>query len=66
MAKPPKADIVVSETLGNYALEENLLETLVDARRWLKKGGVLIPGRLRQYAAPVIASRLQAELGASA
>ena len=41
--KPPKADVVVSETLGNFALEEGLLETLVDARRFLKPGGVLIP-----------------------
>ena len=60
--KPPKADIVISETLGNYALEENLLETLVDARRYLAPGGVLIPGRLRQFVAPVVAPRLQREL----
>lgn len=60
--KPPQVDVVVSETLGNYALEENLLETLVDARRYLKKNGIIIPGRLRQYVAPVIAPRLQTEL----
>lgn len=60
--KPPKADLVISETLGNYALEENLLETLVDARRFLNKSGVVIPGRLRQYVAPVIAPRLQDEI----
>ena len=60
--KPPKADVVISETLGNYALEENLLETLVDARRYLGKNGVIIPGRLRQFAAPVIAPRLQNEI----
>lgn len=62
LAKPPKVDVVISETLGNYALEENLLETLVDARRYLNKNGLIIPGRLRQYAAPVISSRLQDEL----
>lgn len=62
LRKPPKADIVLSETLGNYALEENLLETLVDARRFLNKNGVMIPGRLRQFAAPVITARLQDEL----
>ena len=61
MTKPPKADVVISETLGNYALEENLLETLVDARRFLNKNGVIIPGRLRQFVAPVIHSRLQDE-----
>lgn len=62
LAKPPKVDLVISETLGNYALEENLLETVIDARRYLRKSGLIIPGRLRQYAAPVITSRLQAEL----
>lgn len=58
----PKVDVVVSETLGNFALEEGLLETLVDARRFLKPGGHLIPGQLRQYVAPVRTARLQQEL----
>ena len=62
LKKPPQVDVVVSETLGNFALEENLLETAVDARRYLKKGGVLIPGKLRQFVAPVVAPRLQNEL----
>jgi hypothetical protein len=62
MAKPPKADVVISETLGNYALEENLLETMVDARRFLNKNGIVIPGRLRQFVAPVIHPRLQDEI----
>lgn len=57
--KPPKADVVVSETLGNFALEEGLLETLVDARRFLKPGGVLIPAALTQFVAPVVSPRLQ-------
>ena len=57
--KPPKADVVISETLGNFALEEGLLETLVDARRFLKPGGVMIPAALTQFVAPVIRSRLQ-------
>jgi len=60
--KPEKVDVVVSETLGNYALEENLLETLNDARRYLKKNGVLIPCRLKQYVAPVLSTRLQDEI----
>lgn len=62
LRKPVTADVVISETLGNYALEENLLETLVDARRFLNKNGVLIPSRLRQFAAPVFKPRLQEEL----
>ena len=60
--KPEKVDVVVSETLGNYALEENLLETLNDARRYLKKNGVLIPCGLKQYVAPVLSTRLQDEI----
>lgn len=59
IANPPKMDVVVSETLGNYALEEGLLETLVDARRYLKARGILIPGRLRQFVAPVMNAELQ-------
>ncbi|HSW13498.1 MAG TPA: class I SAM-dependent methyltransferase [Solimonas sp.] len=62
LRKPPKVDLVVSETLGNFALEEGLLETLVDARRFLKAGGQVIPARLRQHAAPVPTSRLQREI----
>ncbi len=60
--KPPKVDLVISETLGNYALEENLLETLVDARRFLKPGGTMIPAALTQFVAPVSSARLQAEI----
>ena len=60
--KPPKADIVISETLGNYALEEGLLETLVDARRFLARGGTLIPCALTQFVAPVVSARLQREI----
>ncbi|NKF22337.1 methyltransferase domain-containing protein [Solimonas marina] len=55
-------DLVVTETLGNYALEENFLETAIDARRFLKADGHIIPGRLRQYVAPVLRSRLQSEI----
>lgn len=57
-----KVNLVVSETLGHYALEENLLETLMDARRFLKPGGTILPCGLRQYVAPVLHSRLQDEL----
>ena len=58
----PKADLVVSETLGNFAYEENILETLTDARRFLKKGGVMIPRRIEQYAAPLATQGLWREI----
>jgi protein arginine N-methyltransferase 1 len=65
MVDPPRVDVVVSETLGNYALEENILETLADASaRHLKPGGTLIPSRIVQHVAAVTASRLHDELSA--
>jgi protein arginine N-methyltransferase 1 len=63
MQEPPRVDVVVSETLGNYALEENIVATLADARqRHLKDGGVIIPARIRQYVVPVVSDRIQKEL----
>ncbi len=60
---PPRGDIVVTETLGNFALEEFLVETMNDARtRHVKPGGVLIPGNVAQFVTPVIAPRLRDEL----
>lgn len=63
MDDPPRVDLVVSETLGNYAFEENIIATLADAeRRHLKDGGVIIPSRIRQFAVPVISDRIHREL----
>jgi len=63
MQDPPRVDVVVSETLGNYALEENIIDTMADARRrHLKDGGLMIPSRIRQLVVPVIADRVHREL----
>jgi protein arginine N-methyltransferase 1 len=63
MQDPPRADLVVSETLGNYALEENIIETMKDARaRHLKDGGAIIPRRIQQFVAPVVSDRFHREL----
>jgi hypothetical protein len=63
MDDPPRVDLVVSETLGNYALEENIVDTLADARmRHLKDGGVMIPSRIRQFVVPVTSDRVHKEL----
>jgi precorrin-6B methylase 2 len=60
-----QVDVIVSETLGNYALEENIIDTLNDARRrFLKPGGTIIPSAISQFVAPVIASRIDDELRA--
>jgi len=61
--EPEPADVVVTETLGNFALEEFLVETMNDARaRHLKPGGILIPGRVEQFASPVTSPRIRDEL----
>lgn len=65
MVDPPRVDVVVSETLGNYALEEHIIETLADAKkRFLKPGGVIIPRRIEQFVAPVVSDRIQREFDA--
>ncbi len=62
---PPRGDIVVTETLGNFALEEFLVETMNDARtRHVKPGGALIPGAVEQFVCPVTGPRLHQELTA--
>lgn len=55
---PPKADIVISETLGAFAYEENIIENMETAKDFLKTQdgkfiGTLIPGKLKQFIAPV-------------
>lgn len=65
IAAPERVDVVVSETLGNHALEENIVATLADARtRHLRPGGVIIPSRITQSVAPVTADRIHRELTA--
>lgn len=63
MEDPPQVDLVVSETLGNYALEEDTVASLSDARaRHLKPGGRIIPAGVEQVMAPVTTPRFHEEL----
>ena len=63
VAEPDRVDVVVSETLGNYPFEENLIATLNDARaRFLAPGGVTIPRAVEQFACPVVGERFHREL----
>lgn len=48
-----KADVLISELVGHYALDENILRIIIDARkRFLKQGGQIIPNRIRLYVCP--------------
>src|SRR5688500_1642029 len=60
--EPPQVDIVVAEVLGNFAYEEDVLETLRDAQRYLRPGGTLIPASITQWVAPVAADRFERDL----
>jgi protein arginine N-methyltransferase 1 len=57
-----RVDVLVSETLGNYALEENIIESVEDGKKFLRKGGTIIPGKITQFVCPVVAPRLQDEI----
>lgn len=51
---PEKVDVIISETLGTYAVDEHIIECIYDARtRFLKKGGTIIPSEISIYIAPV-------------
>src|SRR4051812_86647 len=50
---PEKVDVLVSEWMGGFGVDENMLAPLVIARnRWLKPGGVIVPGRVTALLAP--------------
>jgi precorrin-6B methylase 2 len=50
---PEKVDVLVSEWMGGIGVDENMLAPLVMARdRWLKPGGIIIPGRVTAQLAP--------------
>ena len=50
---PEPADVVVSEWLGVFGVDENMLPPVLVARdRWLKPGGEMIPGEVTAWIAP--------------
>lgn len=62
VADPPRVDVVVAEVLGNFAYEEDVLETLRDAQRFLVPGGTLIPRSIVQWVSPVVTDRFERDL----
>ena len=55
-------DVIVAEVLGNFAHEENIVESLNHARRYLAPDGIVIPGRVESWCAPLTSPRLSDEL----
>jgi SAM-dependent methyltransferase len=51
---PERVDVVVSEWLGGFGIDEGMLVPVIAARdRWLKPGGVMIPRSVTAWAALV-------------
>ena len=50
---PERVDVIVAEIIGAFGLEEEIVESLADARqRFLKPGGRMLPDRLELWVAP--------------
>ena len=51
---PEKVDVIVSEWLGGFGIDEGMLVPVIVARdRWLKPGGAMIPGSVTAWTALV-------------
>jgi SAM-dependent methyltransferase len=54
MDLPERADVLISEIIGNEPLAENILEVTRDARkRFLKPGARMVPGKVRILGIPI-------------
>lgn len=60
---PERVDIVISEIMGNLADNENCAAILDDARRrFLRRGGIMLPRKVTSYLVPVAAERAHAQV----
>jgi protein arginine N-methyltransferase 1 len=60
---PEKVDVIVSEWMGGYGIDEGFLPAVLVARdRWLAPGGVLIPETVDAWIAPVFDELLEMEV----
>lgn len=49
-----RVDVILCETVGSFAFDENILMILLDAKkRLLKKNGRIVPSKLELWAAPI-------------
>ncbi len=57
---PEKVDVLISEWMGGFAVDENLADPICLARdRWLKPGGIMVPDTVTVWLAPVWDAKLQ-------
>jgi type I protein arginine methyltransferase len=60
---PENVDVIVSEWLGAFGVDENMLAPLVVARdRWLKPGGRMLPETVTAWVAPLWNDALDREM----
>ena len=57
-----KADVLICETLGNFAFEEDILDTVEDGKKWLKPQARILPSEIGVWAVPVTASTVQKKI----
>lgn len=57
-----QVDVLICETLGNFAFEEHILDTVEDGKKWLKPGGRIIPSKIVLWVVPVVSSALQKKI----
>lgn len=51
---PEQVDVIISEWLGVYGVDENMLAPVLLGRdRWLKPGGIMIPDQVTAWLAPI-------------
>ncbi len=60
---PEQVDLIVSEWMGGYGVDEGFLSAVLIARdRWLKPQGKMLPERVTAWIAPVWDGKLGSEL----
>ncbi len=60
---PEQADVIVSEWMGYFGVDENLLAPVLSARdRWLKPGGKMLPENVTARMAPIEDMELEKDI----
>lgn len=55
---PGKVDIIVSECLGHFGFDENMVKVVAESKGFLRKRGVFIPRNISLYVAAAYAPRI--------